>query len=480
MPDPIAGGLRLRRAGDPYPSHRSTTLRWRIAAALTVVLIGATACTRGELDRGEAAVVQGGHLEVAVGDGWQRLAESERVVDGATVRTRGEEASLSFRDAVVRLAPRSELIVSSRGGEVIAGEALVDGALDMDVAGVLVRGDGVHRVSLRPSPQLRVYSGTARALATDHERAVAALRQLDLDGRRLPIAPAPLQYLASDAWDAELLAPAIAFDAEAARTLTGLSMLVGGGPKPRSFFARYLERPMLALLRQAATRVEGTRFGPAGDVLLALALVSAADAPSRESLSEVSSLRAQGARWGLIAMELGVNSSAVVAVLDARQGRRVALADRTQPEVVFAGSGVGASDAADGSDDVVADGGSSVAAGGGGGGTRDSGSSSGGSTVGSGSDGRVIDDGGGAPSPPDRTPPGPPKGGDDGDGDGGDGGGDDDDGDGGGGGTPMSTPTTGVQTVDDVVREVTETVSESTSALQPTIDDLLGGGSGDD
>ena len=339
--------------GGPQSPILSLQRRSTLLALVCVLALAAGACTGDGLGDDEAAVLRSGSVEVAEGQTWRSVDTDEPILVGSSVRSGRREAVLEFRGATVRLAPHSEATVAEDAMEVTVGEVLVDGSLDVAMQAVDLTGSGVYRVSVRPSPTLRVYDGVATASASSAERRVPALRQLALDGRHLPARPQPLRYLPSDTWDAELLADAIAFDEEAARTLAGLQLLVGRGAKSASFFARYLDDELVRLISAAASRVSGGRYGPAGDVLLALVIVAAADPTydnARELLFAVRALRDAGARWGLIAMQLGVDYESVVAVLDARQGRRVALArqagEPSDPDTAAASS----DDGSDGDD----------------------------------------------------------------------------------------------------------------------------------
>ena len=408
------------------------------------------ACTSDQLEAGEAATVRaGGVLEVSDGGGrWTVVPAGQTVAGGATVRSLTAEVALEFRDGTVRLGPHTEVSTDLDAVHLVVGEVLVNGSVAADVAGVAVDGDGVFRVGSRPAPLLRVYSGSAVAAADGHQRDVAALRQLDLSGRRLPIDAEPLAYRASDAWDAELLGEAIAFDEEAARTLAGLRRVYrNAGRRTTSFFARFVSDDILDLATDARGLLQTDPF----DALLALALTAAApgDAPAlRGILDAILALRADGARWGLIAFQLGLSAEAVVAVLDARQERRVALTDQAEEAVT----------------------GTAPVAGGQGAGQRRV--RRGGGAAGDGTDEQPPASGDDPGTPADGGPSDPPDGGD-GDGD------DEDPGDGdgedpGGGDEDIpDPPETGNSTVDEVIDDVGGTAKTSTSLLSETVDAIL-------
>lgn len=402
-----------------------------IVAVLCCVVLVAAACSSDEgLKTGDAASLAPDSVaEVAVGGGeWKSYVSGDVIAEDAQVRATTQEARLVFRGGQARLAPGATATVQADTVTLQRGEVLVDSESGLAV----LRGDtrvavtGAVRVSSGLASRVAVYRGAAAVERPAQARAVTALRQLDLVPFRLSAQGDPLRYREGDPWDREFLADAIAFDGEAARVARGIDVEFGTAPRRPSFYVGFTQRQALPLLRRTAPVSKGNRFGPASDVLLT-AFVADAAGPAgslREGIKSVSQLRQEGARWGLIALELDVRSDAVVAAIDMLGTDQLALADRT------AG---GAAGAEAGSQAGVGDGASGPDAPGTGGSGEDGGQTS------------TPSPGGGGPTPPD-------SGGGDGDGDGDGGGGNDP--------APIPPPEDTEDTVEEVVAEVIDNIPD--------------------
>lgn len=328
-----------------------------VLVAVTLMLSGCS--SSDELSAGDAATVaDGSRGEYAVDGGdWTAVSEAARIPDGAQVRPAGGELQLVFRDGTARLAPDSSAVVTAQRITVERGEALVssEGDLSGAVGETVVEGASQYRLAGGLSSRVGVYDGAVTVRRPAQEQAVGALRELDLAGFRLG-AEEPLHYNETDAWDQELLRRAIAFDGEAARLRRGMDVDLGRRPLRERFYRQFTSPSVVDVLAAQAPVSRRGAFGPPSDVLLAVFLAEAAGGDDVRAAREVASLRGAGARWGLIALDLGVPSQEVVAAIDGLDGARIAAADRPRPRPRRGGAAASETGGDDGGQVAVAEG----------------------------------------------------------------------------------------------------------------------------
>lgn len=386
-----------------------TALRPLAAAVFCVALI-ATGCSSSDgLAAGDAATfVEGFSGEVSLDGGeWQASEESGAVPDGARVRATDSEVRLALRDGTARLAPGAAATVSTDTLQLEHGELLLDtgGGLQTTVGDTQITSGGTVRISSGLAASVSVYEGNATVRRPAQEREVPALRQMDLSEFRLAPSATPLRYSAGDRWDQELLGAAIAFDAEVARLARGMEIEFGTRPKPRAFYREFAGPRAVPVLSAAAPVSRGRTFGPPSDVLLTMFFAqTVAQGRLTDTIRQVAQLRAEGARWGLIAVEFDVAADRLVAAVDGLDSERLDLAERAP--ATAQGTAVALGGAEPGDDDRrqrrarAASGGtagatsatSTSSSGGGGGGTGGGGGGGGGTGGGGGGDGDGGDD----------------------------------------------------------------------------------------
>ena len=387
---------------------------------LFVVSLAAAGCSSEDgLDAGDAATVAAGFVaEVAVdGADWSPIEGGEAIPDGAQVRTAGDELRLTFRDGNARLSPDAQATLTADRITVELGEVLInsDGDLGAAVDDTTVTGAALYRLSSGLAARVGVYRGEVAVRRPAQERTVAALRELDIADFRLATSATPLQYGDSDSWDQELLADAIAFDGEAARLQRGMDLELGTRPLAPTFYREFASAAAVPVLASVAPQSVGRRFGPPSAVLLTVFVARAASGETFDAaVSSVTGLRRDGARWGLIALELDVASDRVVAAIDRLGNRSLALADLSPAdrsgELGIGGTVDGSGAGSAGAGDDGAQGGTSAgndSPTGGGGPPRD------GDDNGSGTGGEdpptTSPPGGGGGEDPDPPPPPPPS-----------------------------------------------------------------------
>lgn len=324
-------GSSLRRSTAPS-SRRHHACTVLLAAALV-----AGGCNGPSEVGGDdvARIIDGDAVDIAVGESWSPAQAGDTVPDGARVRTGdGEPVRLALRSGEVRLAPGAAAVVADDDVELLRGEALVASSGDLIARwdDVVAGGEGVYRLELGIAPRLGVYRGGVDLERSTERRRVPALREITLSTRRLPASQAPLGYRSEDPWDRIFLADAIAFDAEARRLTEGLASEYGTDPRPAEFYEPFAPAsgetlPIIARAVGAAGNPEV--IGPPADALLALFVAeSAAEQDTPQALmaaaERVRQLRSADARWGLIAVDLGVTTRELSDAIDEGRARYLA------------------------------------------------------------------------------------------------------------------------------------------------------------
>lgn len=357
--DPPTRGHETRRAivnGQRSPGGRGEApgSRWRLTIAVVVVLglaamLSGVVFLKGLGNRfryGVSAQVLGGDTLETTGErGWVRLGVGDDIPDGARVRTGGSQVRLELGDGQVWLGPDAAARVFSQRVDLIRGEAMVidpaGGMLSAHWTDVLVSGRGIFRLTSGVNPRVGVYAGSVRVRRPAESRPVGALEQLGLSNRRLSAASGPLEYAAQDPWDRELLGQAVAFDDEVERIARGIDVKFAVGARPPEFYRifRAVDDATIPILKSTArTITPDGHFGPASDVLVTLFVAEAAAGTTGKPLpaaaTQTANWRAEGARWGLVAMRFGITASDFAETVDLSQIDRL-----TGDPLQIAGSG---------------------------------------------------------------------------------------------------------------------------------------------
>jgi hypothetical protein len=312
--------------------NRAATL---MGALLGVLALALTACSGDAVAPGEARVLSGGTLEVAVDDGWAPAEIGETIPEGARVRTGTAESRLELRSGEVWLAPSSMVVITKERVDVIRGDVLLAAAGDLAArwGDLEAQGEGVYRLTPGVAPVVKVYDGSIDLARHGEERTIGGLRQLSLAPSRLPLRPTPLAYDRADPWDRLLLPRAVAFDAEVERLARGIDRQHGTRPREAAFYETFaaVDPETIPLLATTSRiRTGDGRFGPPSDALVTLFVAEAVAARNGGDVGgaaqEVADLRGQGARWGVVALERGISTLELARVVDLAQDRRLAAA----------------------------------------------------------------------------------------------------------------------------------------------------------
>ena len=303
----------------------------RAAAALAAVAVGATlASCGGGRDDGRSVEVEG--TTVVTDGGRQSVLRSgrHRVPTGSVLRVTSGSAILDLvGDATAELraatpgAPDSSVRVAAVP-TLLVGEALVAASdrARFGVGDVVVTVEGgVARVRQLSSTTVGTYTGVASVDARGRPVRVPAFRQLTLAGvGAVPRHPGPLVYdqQTPDTWDSRYLGAAIDIGQQLDRRSAALTAQLAR-PQPT---AAYLAGLLPALRRQPGFADSLVPTTAVGETLVGAAITLGAR--PRDFVSGwrgVFDFRAEGARWGLVAVDQQARRTDVVAGLDGVLGR---------------------------------------------------------------------------------------------------------------------------------------------------------------
>lgn len=309
-----------REGGDPGPTRPGRVARtsaW-LAIVVLVLTVGAVWIRDvGVLDPAVVAEVLWGPVERETGDGeWESVPPGTELSAGAVVRTGQEQGVLEVPSGRLRLASGSRVTLQERDAMQIAvGSVLleVDDLVTVRWGLVSATGRGTWRLDTSEVSQAGVYrGGVAVRDEQGRERSLGLLQQVGLTGGTVDEEVLPLRYVASDPWDARLLAGALTVDRFVIQLQQSLTVDYGEGSRPPSFYRAFRAHPAVV-----AGVLEGSRTAqirpPARiltGILVAQTLVRRAGLAPDDAVGEVLSLREQGAAWGLILArhDLGVDA----------------------------------------------------------------------------------------------------------------------------------------------------------------------------
>lgn len=317
-------------------SERTDVTARRLAAALVVLAAVAPACSRGGDDDDRYRLVLVGRAEIvhddesrSVDDGEHGLAvgDTVRMVDGdATLELPGER-SLLLRDGHDDRDP--SVVAVAQTPDVVAGDAVVVAGDDVHftVGAVDVRlADGAARVHRALSVTVALYGGVAEVRSAGRELpgGLPALRQVSVPATGLlPRAATPLLYddRNPDPWDRRFLGAAIDLGIELDSRARGFTGQLG----PRVSVDASLLRRVLPLLAEESEFGDGLLIDvdrSAGEALVGAAIVvEGGGSKFGERWADVFSFRADGARWGLVALDQQVKRDALLGSITAAFGR---------------------------------------------------------------------------------------------------------------------------------------------------------------
>lgn len=304
-------------------------------ATAVVLVVVATACVGrggGGANGGfVVAEVSGSVVARFPGAGARPINKGDNVPPGSALKTGAEpDAFLKLEGdekQIVELQSATQITIgSARSATLEIGRALGqagDGqpfTIESRGTSVRVAAAGVARVErLLGALRVGVYRGSAQVELLGRGVDVPALREVVISGGvPLEREPRPLTLLATERWDRRLLGDVLDFDRELAQFGSGFNAEFGARPLAPRFFSAFVVLPSLSFLRPELPTTEPSEV--LVGVVFAEQLSTRAGGPSTlpAFFEELLGLRDQGASWGLIAKEKGLDLRlALQGVLDA-------------------------------------------------------------------------------------------------------------------------------------------------------------------
>ena len=306
--------------------------RWAWAAvAVWLVGLGLAGCSRSSTPTAGRLTVEG-QAEIT------RPGEGRREVTGAMDLEVGDRVRVREGTAVIRLPGDRRLDlrqgsdVELREGErddtvrpgVMAGDLLVvsdSEPLTVTATGAQVAVHGDARISRGAAMLVATYQGTSQLTSEASSLAVPALRQAALPPTgQFPEKVSPLEFSAADGWDQRYLSDAIELTGQLDARSQGFTAQLGA-TEGRSFtYFRDLFPRLAAEPGFTAVLVNPAR--PPGETLVGAAItLEGSRGTFAERWADVFAFRDEGAPWGLVALDQGVNRVPVLEAIEAAISR---------------------------------------------------------------------------------------------------------------------------------------------------------------
>ncbi len=277
---------------------------------------GLAACGDDGPDADQARLELEGTAAVVAADGAETVLDDDATLDlGDTVTLTAGSADLVLADgsrfSLRMVDDAGSSVTVDRPLVLVAGDLLAtDGfPAPIRVGDATVTALGATRVDADEA-RVEVYTGRATLAGVGDVEEVRALRQRILSTSATTV---PADYDAEDDWDRAYLGEAIAFGRRLEALARGYTQELRGDGS-RSFFE--------AVLPQLDREAE---FGddlldpdrPAGETLVGAAIVvQGRDGTFRGRWEDVFGFRAQGAAWGLVALDQGVSQAPVLDTIE--------------------------------------------------------------------------------------------------------------------------------------------------------------------
>ena len=302
-----------------------------VVAVVTAVAglgAGLVGCSERALGPGEARLtVSSGRAEVATkGDDWQSAHSDQRLHRNDRVRVLSGLSEVHFAsDRTMELRTGSEVQVAPQPtlvrGDVLATAKASPLTVTAGNADARVS-DGAAHVSRALGVTAASYVGDVAISSAGRDLTVPALRQAGVPGPGLlPPAPTPLDYRADNPWDHRYLGDAIDLGDELQARSQGFTAQLGPDEGHTAGFYRQL---LPALEREPSfTQAMLQPDMSPGDTLVGAAItVEGKNGSFLDRWRSVFGFHAQGARWGLVALDQHLTRTPLLSTVDDALGRR--------------------------------------------------------------------------------------------------------------------------------------------------------------
>ena len=298
-----------------------------VVATLMVLGLVLAGCSESTPPAAGRLTVEGQAEILHPGEDRREVTASRDLRAGDRVRVRQGTAIIELRDdrrfelrqgSDLELLPREE--TSNIQPTLIGGDLLVvSDARPLVVAatnGAQIAVHGHARLSRGVSLLVATYEGTAELSAGGSKITVPALRQASLPATgEFPAQVSPLEYASTDGWDQRYLSDAMDLSNQLKRRSDGFTSQLGPNEgRSLNYFRELL--PRLAAEPAFTAALLNSRRAP-GETLVGAAIVlEGSRGTFAERWAAVFTFRDQGAEWGLVAMDQGVERAPLFTTID--------------------------------------------------------------------------------------------------------------------------------------------------------------------
>lgn len=302
-----------------------------VALAATFLLLGLAACSSSSPPAGGRLTVEGQAEVLRPGEDRLEVTGSRDLEAGDRIRIRQGTAVIRLPDdRVLELRTGTDLEMRSveepvgvrpilMGGDLLVVSDAAPFVVGLPNAEVAVHGDA--RISRGVSLLVAVYQGTAQLSAAGSTLTVPALRQAALPATgQFPDHVTPLEYSPDDAWDQRYLSDAIDLGNQLSGRSDGFAAQLGPNEGRSADFFKELY-PRLAEEPAFTASLLNPIRSPGETLVGAAITLEGTRGTFAERWAAVFGFRDQGAAWGLVALDQGVDRVPLLATIDAAIAR---------------------------------------------------------------------------------------------------------------------------------------------------------------
>jgi len=300
----------------------------RFAPIVAALVLGAllAGCTGRALGPGEGRLTAGGRAQVATpGHHWASVRGTRTLHAGDRVRVLEGDAKIDLSKGRTIELRRGSSVQLQQVPALLTGDLLAtahDAPLSVSAAGTQVRvAGGAAHVSRPLAVLVASYSGTIHVDSAGRQIDVPALRQAGVAAPGLiPVKPSPLAYDVHNPWDRRFLGDAIELGDELAARSQGFTAQLAPDEGHTAGFYRQL-LPDLDNERSFDQSLVDASAAPGETLVGAAIAVTSRRGGFVHRWQSVFEFRAEGARWGLVALDQRVSRAPLLSSIDEALGR---------------------------------------------------------------------------------------------------------------------------------------------------------------
>jgi hypothetical protein len=300
----------------------------RFALLVSVLVFGAflAGCTGRALGPGEGRLSASGRAQVATpGHRWASVSGTRTLHAGDRVRVLRGDAKIDLSKGRTLELRQGSSVQVQQVPAVLSGDVLAtarDVSVSVSAAGTKARvAQGATHVSRSLAVVVASYSGTTHVDSAGREIDVPALRQAGVPAPGLiPAKPVPLAYDVHNPWDRRFLGDAIELGEELAARSQGFTAQLAPDEGHTAGFYRQL-LPDLDTERSFDQSLVDPAAAPGETLVGAAIAVEGRRGGFVHRWQSVFEFRAEGARWGLVALDQRVSRAPLLSSIDQALGR---------------------------------------------------------------------------------------------------------------------------------------------------------------